>query len=54
MLLSLEPLDELQSLVVKSFKDVPNNNLPSQKYPPDPYGEKNRKVTYQSFFIIRF
>ena len=42
----LESLDELQALVVKSFKDVPNKNLPKLKYPPDPFGEISRKVSY--------
>ncbi|CAF2706664.1 unnamed protein product [Rotaria sp. Silwood2] len=39
-----QSLDELQSLVIKSFKDVPNNKLQKPKYSPDPYGEKNRKT----------
>ncbi|CAF4060738.1 unnamed protein product, partial [Adineta steineri] len=41
--LSNQPLDELQSLVMKSFNDVPNKNLKQVKYPADPYGESTRK-----------
>jgi secreted Zn-dependent insulinase-like peptidase len=44
----LETLDELQSIVIKSFKDVPNKKLKKPKYLSDPYGENKRKV---SFFI---
>jgi insulysin len=40
----LESLDELQSLVIKSFRDVKNKNLEKLKYPSDPYGEHKRKV----------
>ncbi|CAF0913402.1 unnamed protein product [Rotaria sordida] len=39
-----QSLDELQSLVINSFKDVPNKKLKKPKYSPDPYGEKNRKT----------
>ena len=45
--LSLESLDELQSLVLKSFQDVPNKKLNISKYSPDPYGETKRKVTFR-------
>ena len=31
---------------MKSFKDVPNKNLKKSNYPPDPYGEKKRKVSF--------
>ncbi|CAF3856023.1 unnamed protein product [Rotaria sp. Silwood1] len=39
-----QSLGELQSLVINSFKDVPNKKLQIPKYAPDPYGEKNRKT----------
>ncbi|CAF4281384.1 unnamed protein product, partial [Adineta steineri] len=38
-----QSLDELQSLVMKSFNDVPNKKLKQVKYPADPYGESKRK-----------
>ncbi|CAF4233818.1 unnamed protein product, partial [Adineta steineri] len=40
----VESLDELQSLVMKSFNDVPNKKLEQVKYPADPYGESQRKT----------
>ncbi|CAF0979560.1 unnamed protein product [Adineta steineri] len=39
-----QSLDELQSLVMKSFNDVPNKKLEQVKYPADPYGESQRKT----------
>ncbi|CAF4107813.1 unnamed protein product, partial [Adineta steineri] len=39
-----QSLDELQSLVMKSFNDVPNKKLKQVKYPADPYGESKRKT----------
>jgi len=45
-MISLETLDELQSIVIKSFKDVPNKKLKKPKYPSDPYGEIKRKVCF--------
>ncbi|CAF1172849.1 unnamed protein product [Adineta steineri] len=39
-----QSLDELQSLVMKSFNDVPNKKLKPAKYPSDPYGESKRKT----------
>ncbi|CAF2145915.1 unnamed protein product [Rotaria magnacalcarata] len=39
-----QSLDELQSLVVKIFKDVPNKKLKKKQYACDPYGEINRKT----------
>ncbi|CAF0866965.1 unnamed protein product [Rotaria sordida] len=39
-----QSLDELQSLVIKSFKEVQNKNLEKPKYPSDPYGESKRKT----------
>ncbi|CAF4192863.1 unnamed protein product [Rotaria sordida] len=39
-----QSLDELQSLVVKSFKEVQNKELKKPKYPSDPYGESKRKT----------
>ncbi|UJR37824.1 hypothetical protein I4U23_030514 [Adineta vaga] len=41
---SNQSLDELQSLVIKSFKDVPNKKLEKPKYAADPYGETKRKT----------
>ncbi|CAF3973712.1 unnamed protein product [Adineta steineri] len=43
-ILGNQSLDELQSLVMKSFNDVPNKNLKQVKYPADPYGESTRKT----------
>jgi len=43
-ILSNQSLDELQTLVIKSFKDVPNKKLAETKYPADPYGEAKRKT----------
>ncbi|CAF4061880.1 unnamed protein product, partial [Rotaria sordida] len=37
-------LDELQSFVIKSFKEVQNKKLKKSKYPSDPYGESKRKT----------
>lgn len=39
-----QSLDELQSLVIKSFCDVKNKNLKKVHYPADPYGEKKRQT----------
>ncbi|CAF4248358.1 unnamed protein product, partial [Adineta steineri] len=39
-----QSLDELESLVMKSFNDVPNKKLKQVKYPSDPYGESKRKT----------
>ncbi|CAF1121848.1 unnamed protein product [Adineta ricciae] len=39
-----QSLDELQELVIKSFKDVPNKRLKKATYPADPYGENKRKT----------
>ena len=39
-----DSLDDLQSFVINSFKDVPNKQLLSPRYPPDPFGEIGRKV----------
>lgn len=39
-----QSLDELQSLVIKSFRDVTNKKLPIVQYPPDPYSETKRKT----------
>ncbi|CAF1145140.1 unnamed protein product [Adineta steineri] len=39
-----QSLDELQSIVMKSFNDVPNKKLERVKYPADPYGESTRKT----------
>ncbi|CAF4013700.1 unnamed protein product [Adineta steineri] len=41
-----QSLDELQSLVMKSFNDVPNKKLKQVKYPADPYGESKRKTIF--------
>ncbi|CAF3867523.1 unnamed protein product [Adineta steineri] len=41
-----QSLDELESLVMKSFNDVPNKKLKQVKYPSDPYGESKRKTIY--------
>jgi secreted Zn-dependent insulinase-like peptidase len=49
--LFLETLDELQSLVLQSFKDIPNKKLDEAKYTSDPYGASQRKVC---FFIYPF
>ncbi|CAF3688299.1 unnamed protein product [Rotaria sp. Silwood1] len=39
-----QSLDELQSLVIKSFKEVQNKKLKKPKYPSDPYDESKRKT----------
>ncbi|CAF0834979.1 unnamed protein product [Rotaria sordida] len=39
-----QSLDELQSLVIKSFKEVQNKKLEKPKYFSDPYGESKRKT----------
>ncbi|CAF0885808.1 unnamed protein product [Adineta ricciae] len=39
VVLSNHSLDELQSLVVKNFKDIVNKQLPMVRYPADPFGE---------------
>ncbi|CAF1449332.1 unnamed protein product [Adineta steineri] len=39
-----QSLDELQSLVMKSFNDVSNKKLKQVKYPSDPYSESKRKT----------
>ncbi|CAF1415312.1 unnamed protein product, partial [Adineta ricciae] len=46
VVLSNHSLDDLQSFVISSFKDVPNKQLLSQRYPPDPFGETGRKTIY--------
>ncbi|CAF1256026.1 unnamed protein product, partial [Didymodactylos carnosus] len=43
-ILGNQSLDELQDLVVKIYKDIPNQNLSLTKYPNDPYGESKRKT----------
>ncbi|CAF0723441.1 unnamed protein product [Adineta steineri] len=43
-ILGNQSLDELQSLVMKSFNDIPNKKLKQVKYPADPYGETKRKT----------
>lgn len=49
----VESLDELQSMVVRSFKDVRNKQLPAPKYPADPFGETRCKVTDSILFLFR-
>jgi insulysin len=39
-----ESLDVLQSMVVRSFKDVLNKQLIAPQYPADPFGETRCKV----------
>lgn len=49
----VESLDDLQTMVVKSFKDVRNKQLIAQKYPADPFGETRCKVTDTILFLFR-
>ncbi|CAF4452269.1 unnamed protein product [Rotaria sp. Silwood2] len=39
-----QSLDELQSFVIKSFKEVQNKKLKKPRYPSDPYDESKRKT----------
>ncbi|CAF0765571.1 unnamed protein product [Adineta steineri] len=52
-----QSLDELQSLVMKSFNDVPNKKLKPAKYPSDPYGESRWEeiiyIIYQYIAMLR-
>jgi len=46
-----ESLDELQSLVITSFKDVANKKLRKAHYDSDPYSEAKRKVRFFERFV---
>ena len=51
---NLESLDELQSLVIRSFSNIKNKKLPKFDYPSDPYGELKRKVSGSNFVFSSF
>lgn len=42
----LETLDELQAMVLKSFTEVHNKNLPKVIYQADPYGQEKQVISF--------